>query len=350
MKEKKAIRSEEDVLRAPIAPQSGEKETLGQSSVPAAEAGEGALRAPNAPQTAEEETLGQSSVPAAEAGEGALRASNAPRTAEEETLGQNLAPAAEAGEGALRAEPPAEGQKKAGDRYYLMCERNWIYFTLMVVSGFFGAFTYLLRGNVFCNAQTGNVVLMGMALGAGKWSEALYYLIPISAYLLGAFVSELLPNPVKRRLHVRWDTLLIAVEMAVVVGLGFVPESAPVQISQVAINFIASMQYNTFRQAQGEPVATTFATNHIRQIGVGVAKAVMHIRSKDKSYRPKLYKHLFMLLFFVVGAVVGTLFCNLLLGRAIWFTLIPLGVVFAALLYADLTTEKGMKDKKPSGH
>ena len=89
--------------------------------------------------------------------------------------------------------------------YFLMCERNWVYDVLMAVAGFFGAYTYLLRGNVFCNAQTGNVVLMGLALGAGAWGQALYYLIPISAYILGALVSELLPNPVKRRLPLRWD-------------------------------------------------------------------------------------------------------------------------------------------------
>ena len=74
----------------------------------------------------------------------------------------------------------------ASDEQYLICEKNWVYYTLMAVSGFYGAFTYLLRGNVFCNAQTGNVVLLGLALGQAKWGEALYYLFPISAYLLGA--------------------------------------------------------------------------------------------------------------------------------------------------------------------
>ena len=84
-----------------------------------------------------------------------------------------------------------------------MCERRWVYHVLIVVAGLFGAYTYLLRGNVFCNAQTGNVVLMGLALGSGKWSEAVYYLIPISAYLMGAFLSELAPNPIKHRLPIR---------------------------------------------------------------------------------------------------------------------------------------------------
>lgn len=240
--------------------------------------------------------------------------------------------------------------KKKNDTYFLMCERKWIYHMLIVVAGFFGAYTFLLRGNVFCNAQTGNVVLMGMALGSGKWGEALYYVIPISAYLMGAFVSELFPNPIKRHFSIRWDTLLIAIEMAAVIGLGFVPESAPVQISQVVINFIASMQYNTFRQAEGVPMATTFATNHIRQIGVGLAKEVKHLYEKDKSHREKLLNHFEMLVFFVLGSVIGTILCNLFKGKAIWATLIPLGIILCTFVYADLIIEKDMMEKKPAGH
>lgn len=86
---------------------------------------------------------------------------------------------------------------------YLLCEQNWVYYTLIMVSGFWGAFTYLLRGNVFCNAQTGNVVLLGLALGSGKFHQAVYYLVPISAYLAGAFISEFLPNPIKHSLMIR---------------------------------------------------------------------------------------------------------------------------------------------------
>ena len=239
---------------------------------------------------------------------------------------------------------------KDDGKYFLTCERNWVYFTLITVAGFWGAYTYALRGNVFCNAQTGNVVLMGLALGNGRWGEGLYYLVPISAYVLGAFVLELVPNPIKHRLYVRWDTILMCIEMLAVLALGFVPESAPVQISQVVINFIASMQYNTFRQAQGIPVATTFATNHIRQIGIGLAKELRHRHSSDKSHREKLAKHAQMLFFFAMGAVVGAACCHFFIGKAIWATAIPLGIIFATLLHADLTTEKNMVDQKPAGH
>ncbi len=239
---------------------------------------------------------------------------------------------------------------KNNDKYFLTCERNWVYFTLTAVAGFWGAYTYLLRGNIFCNAQTGNVVLMGLALGSAKWRIALYYLVPLSAYILGAFVSELVPNPIKYRFCIRWDTILMFIEMAVVLGLGLIPESAPVQISQILINFIASMQYNTFRQAEGTPVATTFVTNHIRQIGVGLAKEIQHRHTENKTYRKKFVKHFGMLSFFTVGTVTGTVFCHLFAGKAIWATMIPLGVIFITLLHADLRTEKDMVEKKPAGH
>lgn len=241
-------------------------------------------------------------------------------------------------------------KKNDVQKHFLTCEKNWVYFTLICVAGFWGAYTYLLRGGIFCNAQTGNVVLMGLALGSAQWGKALYYLVPISAYILGAFVSELLPNPLKHRLKVRWDTILIFIEMLAVLALGFVPDSAPVQISQVVINFIASMQYNTFRQAEGVAVATTFVTNHIRQVGVGLATELRHRHNPDKSHRRKWGRHAGMLFFFITGAVVGTVCGNLLGGRSIWVTLLPLCFIFVTLLHADLTTERALVEQKPSGH
>lgn len=238
------------------------------------------------------------------------------------------------------------GARGAG-AYYLMCERRWVYHLLMAAAGIFGAYTYLLRGGVFCNAQTGNVVLMGMALGAGDWRGALYYLIPICAYLLGAFVSELLPNPVKHRLPIRWDTLFIAVEMLFVAALGLLPDDAPVQISQVTVNFIASMQYNTFRQAEGIPMATTFCTNQLRQVGVGFAKA---LRKHDREGLSRALFFLGMLGCFFAGGVLSTLACHLVSAKAIWLNLLPLGIVLVRLVHADLTEEKGLLSQKPAGH
>ena len=238
----------------------------------------------------------------------------------------------------------------AAKNTFLACERDIVFILMMLAAGYFGAFTYSIRGGVFCNAQTGNFVLLAMALGNGQWFHALYFVIPITAYCVGTMLSEVLPGYVKKSHLIRWDTLLIVIEILAVIFLGFLPESAPVQITQVLINFICSMQYNTFRQAEGVPVATTFVTNHIRQVGIGLAKEWHHRHSDDKSHRLRLARHFGMLAFFLTGVITGAVFGHLLGGRSIWVTLIPLGIPFFALLHADRTTERDLVEQKPAGH
>lgn len=51
--------------------------------------------------------------------------------------------------------------------------------------GFQDAYTYISRGQVFANAQTGNIVLLSAALLRGDWAVCLKYLIPILSFVLG---------------------------------------------------------------------------------------------------------------------------------------------------------------------
>ena len=230
---------------------------------------------------------------------------------------------------------------------FLECERWWILATLMYVGGFFGGFTFSVRGGVFCNAQTANFVLLAMAIGNGDWPQARYLVIPITAYFLGAVVSEELGSRIKQYKFIRWDTLLIVIEIMVVIVLGFIPDSAPFQISQVAVNFICSMQYNTFRQAEGIPMATTFVTNHIRQTGIWTVTA---IRKKDPAARSRAWKHFRMVAVFFLGGLLLTLCCSALQEKAIWVAVLPLAVTLVLLLRADLVMERQLFDLKPHGH
>lgn len=230
---------------------------------------------------------------------------------------------------------------------YLECERAYVFELLMMVAGMMGAYTFILRGNVFCNAQTANFVMMASALGQGKWEEGFYFFIPITAYLMGAIISEMLPGPIKRHGKLRWDTLLLAIESVTLFAIGFIPLTLPHQIVQVVINFIASMQYNTFRQAEGVPMATTFCTNHVRQLGVGLAK---YIRKGDKNALKRGLKHFKMILFFVLGGLIVAILCKPLAEKSIWIAIIPLMINFALLLHSDLVYEHGEFNSKPHGH
>ena len=61
---------------------------------------------------------------------------------------------------------------------------------LAFAGGMMDAYTYLCRGQVFANAETGNLVLLGIQLAQCNWGRALYYLWPIMSFALGVLLTE----------------------------------------------------------------------------------------------------------------------------------------------------------------
>ena len=258
--------------------------------------------------------------------------------------------------------------------YYLTCEKYYIFELLTVAGGMMGLYTYNLRGGVFCNAQTGNVVKMAAAFGQGEWGECLYYFIPFIAYILGTILSEILPEKVKQTHFIRWDTLLVGVEIAVLFLIGFIPFTWPNQITQVVICFLCAMQFNTFRQAEGVPMATTFVTNHVRQIGISLAGIIRNYEHESEAQadieqhigirlskmnrhhepqtqaRAKISKHAKIIIAFFIGGATVTALSPYLQERTIWLAIIPLSACFAVMLESDLVYERAMLDQTPHGH
>ena len=50
---------------------------------------------------------------------------------------------------------------------------------LSISGGLQDVYTYIARGHVFANAQTGNIVLLSQNLFAHNWYQALHYFIPL---------------------------------------------------------------------------------------------------------------------------------------------------------------------------
>ena len=69
----------------------------------------------------------------------------------------------------------------------------YLFLTFALVGGFLEAYTFLLHGGVFCNAQTGNLVLFFLNLTGGNWADASHYLYSLLAYVAGILVSLALP-------------------------------------------------------------------------------------------------------------------------------------------------------------
>ena len=66
---------------------------------------------------------------------------------------------------------------------------------LAIAGGYLDVYTYVCRGGIFANAQTGNIVLLGISVADQNWSKIDGYIYPILAFMAGILVAEV-PQPV----------------------------------------------------------------------------------------------------------------------------------------------------------
>ena len=70
--------------------------------------------------------------------------------------------------------------------------------------GFQDAYTYICRGQVFANAQTGNIVLLRAALLRGDWAVCLRYAIPLLSFVFGTMAAEFIHMRFRNFRQLHW--------------------------------------------------------------------------------------------------------------------------------------------------
>ena len=65
---------------------------------------------------------------------------------------------------------------------------------LALSGGFMDAYSYIGRGEVFANAQTGNMLLLGVHLSEGNIPAAIRYLCPVLAFTFGIALADIVRN------------------------------------------------------------------------------------------------------------------------------------------------------------
>lgn len=135
---------------------------------------------------------------------------------------------------------------------------------LAVAGGFLDAYTYLCRGGVFANAQTGNIVLLAVRASEGRWQEAAAYLAPILAFALGVLVAEGIRTCHQGQGQFHWRHTVLAVEIAALIAASLVPTGAWDGVVNVTVSFVCALQVEAFRKVRGYPFASTMCTGNLR--------------------------------------------------------------------------------------
>lgn len=211
-----------------------------------------------------------------------------------------------------------------------MSETFFLGALLTIAGGFLDAYTYLLRGNVFANAQTGNLVLLGIRLAEGKVISALFYLLPVFAFILGILTCELIRKSPQMQVHLHWRQWIVTLEILLLFIVGFLPSETIDPIVNTIISFVCAMQVQCFRKIHGNSFATTMCTGNLRS---GTEAFFHFIRTGDSALRKKFLQYYSIILFFVLGAVLGV-FCIRFAGiHAVWGCCLLLIAVFALMFF-----------------
>lgn len=197
---------------------------------------------------------------------------------------------------------------------------------LTFCGGFLDAYTFIARGGVFANTQTGNVILLSVELSNGHWYAASEHLWPVLAFVAGVSTGALIKSEHAHHWAehpMRWA---VALQALVLIAVGFVPDTAPNSVVNIPIAFIAAMQMGLFRTI-GDlaylPIATT--GNMMRLTEAGYRAFVE--RQRDQYRAVRVYAALVGC--FASGALVGAIATHAWYVHAVW---IPAGLLVVMLV------------------
>ena len=187
---------------------------------------------------------------------------------------------------------------------------------LALTGGFLDAYTYITRGGVFANAQTGNIVLMGINLAKGDFERVIHYVVPILAFALGILLSEIIKATLKKSRHMHWRQIVVLAEIIILAVCGFIPSGKGNTFVNVMVSFVCSLQVETFRVINGNTVATTMCTGNLG------------IKKKDKKITLRSLTYYGINLFFALGAIAGAIATKFLDVKSIFIASVLLVIPF----------------------
>lgn len=218
----------------------------------------------------------------------------------------------------------AEGDFSASEPAKLATARSVrLGLLLALVGGALDAYTFV-DYRVFANAQTGNIVLLGISAAQRDWWHAAERVPPIIAFIVGVVVAETLQRP-RVAAVLRWPArVAVVLEIVVLIAVALLPGDAPT-VTTLLVAFVSSVQVTTFRTLVDTSYSTTMTTGNLRTATQNAYAAVI---SRDREAARRAWRFGAIVLAFLVGACAGAVLTMQLHTYAV---LIPAALLVAAL-------------------
>lgn len=196
---------------------------------------------------------------------------------------------------------------------------------LTLMGGFLDAYTYTCRDGVFANAQTGNVVKLGIALANGDGWLVLRYVIPIMAFILGVLTSMWFCRQQFGRQYI------LVVEGIIITIVSLIPSSLLTNLlANVLVSFVCAMQAEAFRKVSGLGYASTMCTGNLRSMTECLEN--FFVKGDRESWN-SVKRYMIILVCFVSGVIAGIWLTKKLSIYAIHWLLVPLSLALFQMIF-----------------
>ena len=210
---------------------------------------------------------------------------------------------------------------------------------LALSGGFMDAYSYMERGEVFANAQTGNMLLFGVHLSQGDFQNTMKYLFPVLAFALGIALAEVVRAKAGNLLH--WRQISVLAEALILIAVSFFPTALNLPANALT-SFACGIQVESFRKIRGNGIATTMCIGNMRT----ATQNMFHFfYKKDREYLKKALLYYGIICCFVIGAILGNIFCQHFQEKAILCCSVLLFVAFI-FMFVDYERAAASVDTK----
>lgn len=204
---------------------------------------------------------------------------------------------------------------------FQMSETILINIILALSGGAMDAYSYLCRGHVFANAQTGNILLFGVQLAENNASAALKYLWPILAFIVGIVLSDGIRVRIKN-VKIHWRQVALFFEIGILSFVCFIPQSAN-SVANILTSLACGIQVETFRKSRGKAAATTMCIGNLRN---GTYHVVQYIQTRQTEFLKHAGMYYSFIVAFGAGAVIEGKLIKMISEYALCFSVVLLAI------------------------
>ena len=113
--------------------------------------------------------------------------------------------------------------------------------------------------------------------------------------------------------------------MAALTLVAFLPRGSADMLANTIVSFVSSLQVESFRKLNGNSYVTTMCTGNLRN---ATNHLFQYKLTKNKTSLQNSLQYYGIILFFIVGAIMGAVVSNIFEARSVLFACIGLVVVF----------------------